>query len=797
MLLSLLLALVACEKERSFEDHLAAARQFVADSQHALALVELKSALRQDGQSGEARWLLGQAYLASGNPVSAAKELKKSQALGWDPNDVVPPLAESLYATGRLDQVFGLQEDNLGTYAKAELLAIKALSHKVAGDRYQAMALADQALELAPQSITAQLAKARILVAEGDFFAALLLLEQVIDEAPDIQAASSLMGDVHVGLKQPELALASYDRALSLSSSDDNARLRRALLHVQLGDFQRADADADRLLATSPRDPAANYVQGLIHFMAGRYEEAVTPLTLGTLDFNQYPLGLFFLSCAHLMTGDVVNATGLAAQFQELVPDSIRGRKLLAFIRLQAERYEDALALLDPVLQARPETPDVLYMMAVAMLRSNRVDEGLTLLERMTAARPDFSPGSIGLGPGRLLEGDSDDPADYLETVLNVAHEFQLDDLLQVIGYAREGDHAAAIEGARALEVGDLPDHLPLTLLGKIYLSAGQPDRARDAFEKIIEVDPHDPAANHNLARMAIADGDLASAVQHYDGILERDSENLIALTELAKIREDADDDSAVWLLQRAVWAHDSAVEPRLLLGRHYLARGKPRSVRGLFMDLEPVQQQSAQVLELVAMAQLAAEEQAEENLRIAAQKRREYEDRARSKSRIDLDTRGRRLIAGWVYKLAPRYELDPDLVLAVIQAESNFNPGARSPANALGLMQLIPATAARFGVRDRADPLQNLHGGMAYLRWLLSFFEGELPLALAGYNAGEGSVVKYLGIPPFPETQKYVRKILRDYGSRVHPPVKPVVKPTRQMASIRANLGLPPVPAG
>ena len=104
--------------------------------------------------------------------------------------------------------------------------------------------------------------------------------------------------------------------------------------------------------------------------------------------------------------------------------------------------------------------------------------------------------------------------------------------------------------------------------------------------------------------------------------------------------------------------------------------------------------------------------------------------------------------------------------------------------------MQLIPATAARFGVRNRADPMQNLRGGMAYLRWLLSFFEGELSLALAGYNAGEGSVVKYLGIPPYPETQAYVRKILGIYGSRKHPPINPVVKPTSKMAAIRANLG-------
>lgn len=145
----------------------------------------------------------------------------------------------------------------------------------------------------------------------------------------------------------------------------------------------------------------------------------------------------------------------------------------------------------------------------------------------------------------------------------------------------------------------------------------------------------------------------------------------------------------------------------------------------------------------------------------------------------IRMNTPEREEIAAWVRRLAPDYGLDPQLILAIIQTESNFNPQARSPANALGLMQLIPSTAARFGVKDRGNPVQNLHGGMAYMRWLLTFFKGDLRLSLAGYNAGEGAVEKYLGIPPYPETQKYVRKVLRAYGRDTHPPLAPVVDPS------------------
>ena len=130
----------------------------------------------------------------------------------------------------------------------------------------------------------------------------------------------------------------------------------------------------------------------------------------------------------------------------------------------------------------------------------------------------------------------------------------------------------------------------------------------------------------------------------------------------------------------------------------------------------------------------------------------------------------GREQVEVWVHELAPEYGLDPTLVLEVISIESRFDPGARSPKSAHGLMQLMPATAARFGVEDVSDPVQNLRGGMAYLRWLLIRFKGDLRLELAGYNAGEGAVKRFDGIPPYPETRQYVERITRAYGKSLHP---------------------------
>lgn len=152
----------------------------------------------------------------------------------------------------------------------------------------------------------------------------------------------------------------------------------------------------------------------------------------------------------------------------------------------------------------------------------------------------------------------------------------------------------------------------------------------------------------------------------------------------------------------------------------------------------------------------------------------------------VEIRSRGPKAIVDMVKQIAPEYAVHPQLALAVIQAESNFDPRAVSPKNAQGLMQLIPETAARFRVKNAFDPKQNLRGGLAYLRWLLAYFEGDLALVAAAYNAGEGTVERYRGVPPYGETRRYVKKVLETYGRKAHPFDAKVTEPSPSLAAIR-----------
>jgi hypothetical protein len=140
----------------------------------------------------------------------------------------------------------------------------------------------------------------------------------------------------------------------------------------------------------------------------------------------------------------------------------------------------------------------------------------------------------------------------------------------------------------------------------------------------------------------------------------------------------------------------------------------------------------------------------------------------------IDIPTSGDRNLDLLIFRAGEREGVDPRFLHAVIWQESKYDTSARSHAGAQGIMQLMPDTAKRFGCSDPDDPASNIAAGTKYLSWLLKKFSGDVRLALAGYNAGEGNVDKYDGVPPFDETQNYVRIISQRYGKTFHPVLSP-----------------------
>lgn len=138
-------------------------------------------------------------------------------------------------------------------------------------------------------------------------------------------------------------------------------------------------------------------------------------------------------------------------------------------------------------------------------------------------------------------------------------------------------------------------------------------------------------------------------------------------------------------------------------------------------------------------------------------------------------------VLASTVERIATEQALPPELIHAVIKTESNYNPFAISPKGALGIMQLVPETARRFGVANAFDAEESIKGGAKYLKYLLELYHGDYPMALAAYNAGQGAVARHGGIPPYPETRNYVNTVMsrKSAGSSAKVAAqKPAVEP-------------------
>ncbi len=149
--------------------------------------------------------------------------------------------------------------------------------------------------------------------------------------------------------------------------------------------------------------------------------------------------------------------------------------------------------------------------------------------------------------------------------------------------------------------------------------------------------------------------------------------------------------------------------------------------------------------------------------------------------------TTGDSSIDSYIVDSCIRYGIDPLLVYSQMHQESSFKLKATSYKGARGLMQLMPATAIRFGVRDIYNPQQNIEAGVKYMRWLLNAFGGDVALALAGYNAGEGAVMKYGNqIPPYRETQEYVRRISARYNEITSPNIAKIVRKVSTVQAVK-----------
>ena len=604
-------ALAACGEGASSTEYLDNAKRYLDDGEPTAATIELKNALKTDRDNAEARWLLGKVYFDLDDMPSADKELRHARQLGVAEDLVFPLLAQAFLRQAKFEELLALSADNLSGEPLATLLAAQGLGKLVQEKVTAAGVLIERAVDVAPQSAYAQMAKAHLLQPGGDEALLRPQLDIIFAIDPDYSQALSLLGDLELQQNKLVAAEKAYTRAIdtAMSTTTEFAdRLKRALVLIALQQYDAAELDTAYLLARVPKHPSVNYVQGLIYFQQKKLAEARVAFDLALPAKERYPQILYYLAALHLMEGNREQATAYASEFYTVAPGNIAGRKVLATIRLDEQDYVQVEELLRPVLAMGQNDSGAMNLLANALLRQGKTDEAIDLLSEVAELEPNSSAAQMRLGAG-MLAGGEQAGVEYIESALRLNPDAQQGEILLVLNYLRENELDKALQAAEAYRDRQPDIATPYNLLGRVHMTAERGQKAREVFQKARAVAPGDPFACQSLALFAMQDKQYSVAEGYYQEILNHHKGHLPALLKLAALKQlEGDEEAVISYLERAMEANPDAYQPRLALARLYLSKGRSEKVAILLSGVEGGAE-NPEVLHAIGLAQLAEQD--------------------------------------------------------------------------------------------------------------------------------------------------------------------------------------------
>ncbi len=599
--------LAACGGSFTDEQYVEKAQNYMDQGDMKSASIELKNALRENPDNMQARWLLGKLHLELGNAPAAEKELNRARELGVADELVLPLLAQALLEQGKTAKVQEISKEGLPGEQQAKVAAQQGLGKLAEGNTEDAAALIDEALQKDPNSAEARAAKARLLATKKEWEKAREELDVIFENDPEYAPAWSLLGDIEQQERNFERALEAYTKAVNFRVNDLRDRLKRALILIELQRYEEAQKDIDVLMKQSPLHPGVNFAQGMVHFQNKKLQDAQASFDLALNDKERYPQALFFNSLTNFLLGNIEQARTYAEEFFARFRNSIPVRKLLATIDLTEGKYAEAENLVRPITAEMEDDAVALNILANALLGQGNTDEAIELLSKVAVLHPESATAQVRLGAGLLLAGEQDSGVEHIATAIQLDPKFQQADILLVFNHLQRKEYEQALKAAESYRDRNPDSSAPYNLIGRVYLAQEQEQAAENAFEKARSITPGDPSANHALASLAIKNNDFPKARNYYKNVLDKHDNYLPTLLSLAVLDEqEGKEQSMVETLQKASAAHPNAVQPRLLLARHYLVKGKPEQVQPLFVDLSDMQKGSPSVLGVIGLSQLA-----------------------------------------------------------------------------------------------------------------------------------------------------------------------------------------------
>jgi len=593
------------------EAMVASAKSYLAKGEVNAAAIQLKNALQEAPKDAEARYLLGTTLLATGDPVSAEKELRRALEYGYSPDAAYPELARALLAQNATDKVIAeLADRRLGDpAAQAELMMILGDAYLRARKPDQARAAYDAALRAKPDSPKAQLGQAWVKVLDRDLDAALQITDKVLAGAPDFIDALVLRGDLLTSKGDIAGAVGAFEKVIAVRPNHVTAHASRVALLARERPLDRADAALADMKKIAPRDPRTFQAQASLALARGAPADAREPIAqILKVAPNHVPTLLLAGTVEYRLRSYVVAESHFRKVLAQ-APQLAYARRMLTVTYLRSGQPQKALETFEPLLKQAGDDPQILALAGEVYLSNNQLERAEAYFQKSIAADPKGAAVRTRLGQVRLATGDVDRAIKDLESAASTDESQIQADLTLVMSYLRKREFDKALAAVANLEKKQPDNPLTYNLKAAIYLGKRDAANARANLERALAL-KHDYApALYNLARLDVAEKKPDQARRRYEAILAKDPKSEVALLGLADLlaatKAPRSEISAT--LEKAVAGNPDSVRARVVLINFHLQNADAKSALTAAQQAQARFPDNLQVLELLGLAQLAA----------------------------------------------------------------------------------------------------------------------------------------------------------------------------------------------
>lgn len=592
----------------------ASAKSYLAKQDLKAAVIQLRNARQKEPANAEVRFLLGRAFLESGDPVGAENELRKALDLKYPSDAVLPLIAQSLIAQGEHQKLMTefanpAISDPKGRADIQTTVAIAALAQ---GDIKQAQALLKAALEANPAFARAHVVRAQLALRGGDIAAALAALDAALGLAPNDPEAGVMKAELMAAQRKTDDAIRLLEQTAAANPNALQVRFSLVTMLVSSAQVDKAVPIVESMKKDAPADFRTVYSDALLLLAKGEAAKSRDRTqTLIAARPDHLP-SLFLSALADYQLKNYSVAEDALQTIIARAPNDPAPRRVLVATYLKGGRASQALETAEAALRRTPDDPMLLRLAGEARIGTGNVAEAMRLYERASALdRDPNASGRLRLAQIRLASGDATRGLADLEALSAQDSTKIQADLALYSTHLRKREYDKALAAVATIEKKQPGNALNSELRGNVYLARYELKEARKQFAKALELEPNRLSSARSLAIIDLQEGKAADARARYEKIIAaqpRNDQPLIALAEILAL-SGAPDAEVKAALERAVAANVNAVGPRLALVAHYRRTGDNKAALEAARAAAAALPNEPRIVELFGAMQLASGE--------------------------------------------------------------------------------------------------------------------------------------------------------------------------------------------